>query len=154
MNNETSKRCASNTTEIIDAGQFRDGLAGRKFDIGRGYSFTFDGADGYAESIDVRFNFDFDDVGEVVTYRHEVIGGLCAFVLQDPNGRKFQVDLRFGEDDFTVEFQMAAVPFEIPADATGKDKASAYVAGFTIIDLIKMEVQRRWEYLALNLPKD
>ena len=154
MTIENTKRCASNTTEVIDAGQFRDGLAGRKFEIGRGYSFTFDGADGYAESIDVRFNFDFDDVGEVVTYRHEVVGGLCAFVLKDANGRAFRADLRFHEAEYKVEFQMAPVPFEIPADATGKDEAAAHVAAVTIIDLLKIEVQRQWEYMALNLPTD
>ena len=154
MNNENTKRCASNTTEVIDAGQFRNGLSGRDFNIGRGYSFTFDGACGYEESIDVRFNFDFDDAGEVVTYRHEMIGGLCAFVLKDANGRAFRADLRFHEGEYKVEFQMAPVPFEIPADATGKDEAAAHVAAHTIIDLLKIEVQRRWEYLALNLPAD
>ena len=46
---------------------------------------------------------------------------------------------------------MSPVPFEIPADATGKDEAAAHVAAVTIIDLLKMEVQRQWEYLALRI---
>jgi hypothetical protein len=148
---QTSNKCASTTVEVIDAGNFRNGLSGRTFNIGRGYFFTFDNADGYEESIDVRFNYDFDDAGECVTYRHEVIGGLCAFVLKDANGRSFRVDLRFHESEYKVEFQMAPVPFEIPADATGKDEAAAHVAAVTIIDLLKMEVQRQWEYLALRI---
>jgi len=153
MTDATSNAIRSNTIEVIDAGQFRSGLAGRTFNLGKGYYFTFDNADGYEESIDVRFQYDIDDAGEVVTYRHEVIGGLCAFVLKDANGRAFRADLRFYEDEYTVEFQMAPSPFEIPADAIGKDQAGAHVAAVTIIDLLKMEVQRQWEYLALNLKK-